>query len=597
MLQKLLLFILIISLCPFANAQVLEAKRDDKPEEKQAKLHTQAVAFLREAMADANNLHSLENRISFTSELAGLMWYADEKEAKSMFNGVINDFRGLLMQYDSQMNAIGMGPNDGDYNSGFMGDLSDKSRISRKFGTAMAVRQQIAMSLAEHDAETAFNFYYDTKSLVTNAEFRSTLDGRDMYFESKLVMMAVAGNSPKAVQFAAKSLDQGLNSQHVELLKKIAEKNPDQAADFGAAILSKIKSDKIDSEDYYAVNSLLSFGDQNLNDSRTNGKKSVYSQTDLRELADTFAQSLLDPANDAAMGGALFVSMIEKYAPGRAAQIRARGGRAGGNANTNTSRSYRRMANAAYAEAMAETSSNVTTGGGYASNSMSNSSRNIAREQREEAEAKSIQDVMSLGGKELPREDREKIVARARKLIAETPSREKKIMGLSALAAQVAAAGDKELAAEIMKEAASLVNTNPRNYQDFILNWMLASGYAAADPEKAFPLLEDTISRANDTIAAFVKVAEFIDISGEMIDDGEVQVGAFGGSMISGLTGELGMADSTVKLLVHADFEKTCALANRFDRPEVRMLAKMIVLRAVLGEKKPAETPEADDLN
>ena len=46
---------------------------------------------------------------------------------------------------------------------------------------------------------------------------------------------------------------------------------------------------------------------------------------------------------------------------------------------------------------------------------------------------------------------------------------------------------------------------------------MLASGYAEADPDKAFPLLEDTILRVNDTLAAFIKVGEFIDVAGEMI--------------------------------------------------------------------------------
>ena len=71
---------------------------------------------------------------------------------------------------------------------------------------------------------------------------------------------------------------------------------------------------------------------------------------------------------------------------------------------------------------------------------------------------------------------------------------------------------------------------------------MLASGYANADPEKAFPILEDTIGRANEILAAFVKVGEFMDANEEMIQDGEVQVGAFGGQMVRGLTGELNMA-------------------------------------------------------
>ena len=118
---------------------------------------------------------------------------------------------------------------------------------------------------------------------------------------------------------------------------------------------------------------------------------------------------------------------------------------------------------------------------------------------------------------------------------------------------------------------------------------MLASGYAEADPDKAFPLLEETIGRANETLAAFVKVGEFIDVAEEMIQDGEVQVGVFGGQMIRGLTSELGMADATITVLAKADFVKTKSLANRFDRPEIRVLAKMMVLRAVLSPKRELE--------
>ena len=141
-----------------------------------------------------------------------------------------------------------------------------------------------------------------------------------------------------------------------------------------------------------------------------------------------------------------------------------------------------------------------------------------------------------------------------------------------------------------MKEAHALINPQPKNYQDFLLTWMLATGYAEADPEKAFPLLEDTIVRANETLAAFIKVGEFIDVAGDMIDEGEVQVGAFGGQMIRGLRSELGMADNTLRILARADFKKTRGLSNRFDRTEVRILAKMMILRAVLGE---SEKPKA----
>ena len=67
--------------------------------------------------------------------------------------------------------------------------------------------------------------------------------------------------------------------------------------------------------------------------------------------------------------------------------------------------------------------------------------------------------------------------------------------------------------------------------------------------------------------------------------------GAFGGGMIRGLGKELGIAEAAIDRLVHADFTKTKALTNRFDRPEVRVLAKMMVLRTVLGKKAAPPTP------
>ena len=88
-----------------------------------------------------------------------------------------------------------------------------------------------------------------------------------------------------------------------------------------------------------------------------------------------------------------------------------------------------------------------------------------------------------------------------------------------------------------------------------------------------------------------LKVAEFIDVNEEMIDDGEVQVGMFGGQMIRGITKELGIANTTLISLAKADFNKTKALTNSFDRVEVRVLAKILILRAVLDKNPKKDKP------
>jgi hypothetical protein len=572
-----------------------QTEPEKSPTEDAEKLRKDAIVFLRETQTEVNGMRSLENRISFSSELAGLMWFNDEREARGMYAAVISDFRDLVAKYDSQMNALGITSADNSEGSGgflsFGIEPTDKSRILKRFSTAMAVRQQITMSIAEHDPELAMGFYLDSLSAISNVEFRRQVEARDSFFETQLFGLIAENNPGKAAQFASKSLDKGFNYQHLELLKKIHKKDAEKGAEYGLAIVARLKTEKIDASDFYILGSLLDYGDGQLAESRkAGGKKPPFSVAQMRELAEILANAILTtPELDNSVGVA-FLDKIQKYAPGRAAQIRAKFRRSSevasfGNANL--------IANASNSSRRASSNANWSANEYGSSNSNFNSSDyGISTSNTElDAERKLMSDVQGLGQKNLPKEEREKFVTQARKIIMQAQGREKKIVGLSLLAAQVSKLGDKELASEIMRDAEAFVNPSPKTYQDFLLSWMLASGYAEADPDKAFPLLEETIGRANSTLEAFVKVGEFVDVAEEMIVDGEVQVGAFGGQMIRGLTSELSMADTTIRVLAKSDFGKMKNVTNRFDRPEIRVLAKMMVLRAVLSPTK-GLTPE-----
>lgn len=574
---------------PMLFGQSIPAK---KPADDPAALKKEAVAFLRDTMADVNNLRTLENRISFSAELAGLMWFHDEKEARSLYVTAFGNFKELLMRYDLQMNEFGPSEDDNDETQSYrpgpvFGELTDKARLMRRFQTAMQVRQQMAMSLAEHDAELAFGFYYESLATLSNPVFRKQMENRDKYFEAQLMTQIAQTNAGKATEFAAKSVKEGLNYHHIELLKKIHEKDPEKGAELASAMLSRVKTEK--ANDLWVTSTFLNTASESYDKSKgEGGKRPMLDRDALRDLADTFGQAILDNGNEH-MDGTQYVDAIEKYSPSRAGQIRAKYKSESGkkDANSFTVRN----------EAAAPPPPPAYKGPVNTTGSVNSGAEKQERErlEREKAEKELKENVGKLANKQLPKEEREKIVAQARRIVMSTPGKDKKIMGLSVLSAQVAKFGDKELAVEIMKEAQALVNPAPKTYQDFLLTWMLATGYAESDPDRAFPLLEETIMRANDTLAAFIKVGEFIDVAGEMIDEGEVQVGAFGGQMVRGLTSELGMADTTLRSLAKADFKKTRDLTNRFDRSEVRILAKMMILRAVLGEgkNKPSE-PEPE---
>jgi hypothetical protein len=567
--RNILFALLLLTLFQNAFAQTTEK---EKPKIVTDELRKEAVVFLRETNAEVGTLRSLENRISFSSEMAGLMWFYDEKEAAAMYQTVIIDFKQLLTDYDAQMNAIKLMPNESEYRASiFSGDQDDKTRLTQKFYKALGVRQQIAMSLAEHDAGLAFNFYYDTLSIISNPELRKTVEQRDSYFEAQFIKQIALKDPAKAVEFGRKSLAKGVSWTHVDLLKQIYEKDDAKGAEFADAVVAKYKDDKVSASNFSNVGSFLKMGAENSEKiKKEGGKKPMFTEQQLRELAEILAQEMLQrKESDNLSSGNYFDSylgLIEKYAPGRAVQMRAKfpdktKPKPSPTPVVRTVEAAQLM-NSVDIEAKAEV-------------------ENKAQKEQDEA----MKNVMKLSSKELPKEERDRIVAQSRKIINGMGNKQEKIMGLSMLASQVSAAGDKELAAEIMKDAERLVSPSPKNYKDFLETWFLASAYSATDAEKAFPILENAISSLNDTLSAFIKVGEFMDVSGEMIDDGEVQVGAFGGSMMNGLTRELGIANSTVRNLAIADFGKTKNLTNKFDRTEVRILAKMLVLRAVLGDE------------
>lgn len=569
----------------FTGIQSAFSQTPDKPKMTADELRKEAVEFLRETSGEVGTLRSLENRISFSSELAGLMWFYDAKQAATMYQAVIADFKQLLTDYDSQMNALGITPTESEYRmSIFSGNQDDKTRLAQKFYKAMGVRQQIAMSIAEHDATLAFSFFYDTLNLITNADFRKQIEERDSYFETQLMRQIALTNAAKAVEFGRKSMAKGITWVHADLLQKIYDKDAAKGAEFADEIVKKYKDDKTSASNFYTVSSFLNMGAANAEKiKKETGKKPMFSEQNMRDLAEILAQSLLQLKEAQEFSPESYLPNIEKYAPARAVQIRAK---------------FADKIKKTQPVAVNGTTVGVGTGSGDGETiTVKNSPvppKVAAENQAKKEQAEMMQNVQKLGSKELPKEEREKIVAEARKIFGGMGNKSEKIMALSLLASQVAKFGDKELAGEIMKDAQGLVNSAPKNYQDFLETWFLASAYSETDADKSFALLEDAIFRLNETLAAFIKVGEFIDVSGEMIDDGEVQLGALGGSFVSGFTRELGVATPTLRNLAAADFAKTKALTNKFDRTEVRIMAKMLVLRAVLGQNSDAKNTNAE---
>ena len=558
-------------LCLFLIGQIFAQNKpatETKKTDVSAELKKEAVTLLREAAQEVANLRTLENRISFSAEIASLMWFDDERQARILFQSVITDFREFLLQVNAQYTALDSPGIEemGNYDPLFGVSDTSQAKLMRKLTKALSVRQQIALSLAEHDPQMAYDFFLSTSEVVTNAKLRPMLQDRNSYFEFSLLSKIAERDPDKALEMGRKLLAKGFNYQIINLLNKIYDADAAKGAIFADEIVQKIKSERGKADAFYEYNLILGMGANNLEKIKaTPGKKPMFSEDALREIADLMGGEILKRDGMTGADMASYISLVEKFSPARAAQIKQKMA-----ANKEKEVSDKTELTEEQKEEFVRSNTQIRK-----------------QEEIKKQEEQLLKDVQNLSAKQVSKEEREKIVSQTRQAISKMKNAEQKVAALTFLAAQISRMGDRDAALKIMEEAQKMVPPEPKNYRDFLQTLFLVSGYAEVEPDKAFPILEDSILRINDTISAFIKVGEFMDASGEIIENGEVQIGGFGsGNMTQQLLGSLGAADASLRSLAIADFNRTKALTNKFDRLEARILAKMLVLRAILGEKK-----------
>lgn len=550
---------------PATRPSPTEAAKTAQQEQAEKAFRENRSAFLNETLIDLQNLRTRENRIFFSSEIASVMWKEDETRARALFANAAGELIEVIRQTDQALTAAKA--SDGPRSSfGLFSDPPDSIVLRRKMSAAIGVRRGLTAAIVELDPDLAFSFFLDSRDAISDPELKGSIRDQDGYYEGQLLAELARTNAKKAVELGKRSLKDGVTYSHVQLLRSIYEKDADKAVEFGSAILSALKSKQPQS---YVLFELLDIAKATAEDPKETGKPPVYTNSEAKEIAEMIAREALDKevSEDAAE---TIAYRIESLLPSRAIQIRTK---------------YKLS---------------PPSGSGKGDNiqapppvyTVKGDANVPAADTKANEEAKAMNDVMTLGSKKLSDDERQKIVADARRIISGSSDRSQKIIGLGMLATQVAKFGDKDLAAEIMRDAEAFVNPQPKNARDFLCSWMLVSGYAETDPDKAFRLLDDLIYRANDLIGAAIKVAEFVDVNEGIFLDDEIQLGDFGSSMIRGMTGTLNMGMGPLHSLAKVDFKRAAGLTDRFQRPEARIMAKMLFLRAVYQDEV---SPQNDD--
>ncbi len=566
---NLIAILIFSSVCLFAQDTAEKEQKD-----KTAELKAKAIGLLRETRNEVNALRTIENRISFTSELADLMWFYDAEQGKTMFLEVTTDFISILNRYNAEVMTYG---GEDEENVSFMSGRSptDKSRAFSRMQKALAVRQQIAIGIALHDAELGYDFMIQTSQLVTDANFKKLVESQDQQLETTIVAFMSEQDIDKALVFARKALKRKFNSSMLGLLEKVYEKDKDKGKSFASEILDKVKSEVRESDGgLQSAYSVLQFGDANIEKVKaTPGKKPIFDESSLKDLAESFADALIRKKEfEESYMISSYYETINRFSPSSAKRLK-------NNYKDHFGGMDKTM------DAKKDGDSKVGDGK-FDGDPPEMSEKDKKAAELEENKRDFLEKLRKGETKDLPDEEKQKFIEEGQNIVSSFKDPTEKIAALSGLAIVVSQLGDKKLASELMNEASGLVTTQPRNYLDFMQVWTLASGYAVVEPEKAFPILDDAIYRLNDTVEAFVKVGEFIDVAEDIIIDNEVQLGSFGGSMTRSLVSTVNSSEGIIGNLARYDFDKTKTLANKFRRNEIRIMAKMLIMRSILDDSK-----------
>jgi len=174
---------------------------------------------------------------------------------------------------------------------------------------------------------------------------------------------------------------------------------------------------------------------------------------------------------------------------------------------------------------------------------------------------------------------------KARGVVSGIKSKERRARALAELAVAFATKGDRKGAGQLLEEARGLVDRQPDNEKEIEALLEVARGYALVEPSKTFEVIDPLIEQANDMLSAAALLEKFGQGAG-FFRKGEML-------MAPGLSLAGGSYARYVKALAElsrVDFDRTRATADRFNRDEARLMARLLIARSLLSDR-----PDAPD--
>jgi hypothetical protein len=583
-------FVLTVLLLAPARAQTPEDRSPLDGEQKELELKKEVerktFALLDEVIGGAAGLRLPENRALVLSSAADLLWPRDEKRARALFKEALNNLNSIAVRFTPQM--------------------SNDQRRAHMMYTQQ--RTEILQIIARRDVDLALELLRaSSPPTVPAAAAGKGLwpQNEDARLEQSLAMQVAANDPKRALRMAEESLAKGLTFDLLSVLRHLNNKDKELAGRFAGDIISKLRAESLTTnpEAVWLAVMLLRMGIQPEDDGSgafvtlgpMGGGKTPFrlDEPQIRDLLEMVTTHALGATPNPSLFTLLSSLMpeIEKRMPERAPHLRRRVAESIRTLDPQerTMVEFQELTQRGTVESLMEAAAKSP-----------DKTRDMLYEQAawkalNKGEPERARQIIADNIRDSAARDRilegfdrlslwdalrKENLNEARQKIARIKSKAERANILAQLAFGAAVKKDRKLALELLNEALPLINFKPKS--DAELSTLLQVGriYAIVEPVKAFELIESLVGQANDLLSAASVLSGFFLPSG-VFKKGEMVLPP-GYSDISMRFRHLGKELARLALL---NFERTKAAADKFQRHEARVMARLFIAQGVLSEQ------------
>jgi hypothetical protein len=583
MILKWLTCSLILSLLIFATAMAQSSDQQEpkKKETSKEALEKQALALLEEIAANSSSLKVPENRIYIQMEVGQLLWSRDEKRSRAIFKEIAGNFSEMLAGIDVY-----------------------SPKYPDLFNSLNQMRMELVQTASQLDAGMALDLLRSTRPLLLNPFLdNQQQEETELQLEANLAGQMAASDPKKALELAKELLAKGLSPQLVSIIYQLQNKDREAAAKLASEVTAKILAENLDTNEKvrYIAYTMLTLLHSDQETTANKGSSPIVSEQIFKKLLDRLVTAALNisssanPLNTAQLSNVQnslmqlypFLSDIEKYLPTRTPAIKAKIEKFKLSEEPTLNNNYNEVLNNGNVEAMLAAATKApldmrdylyqAAAFKAANDGDTERARKILDENIENTFRRNDM-LKALSYQMLPRiTEGSGSLEQAYKIIDQFRSNEERVKILVQLALASTANGKKDNALQFLNQAWSLVSGKAEDYNQLMTQVEIASAYAGLQPEQSFAIIEPIIDQINELIPAAATLDGFND-GPKRFKEGELLLQPR--NIEAQLTGLMD--------LVHTDLDRALSIADKFERNELRLLARLIIVQGALNysEKK-----------